>query len=113
MADIYTVKLVDGESIAAAGTYTSQTIPVSAYKPLGNFGSQLTIGAGGGTATVTLYTSLNDGATFVLWPYDLWTSKAAGDYLTDHGLAICTHFYVKVTVTGGTGTTVDMWMGIQ
>jgi hypothetical protein len=113
VADIYSIQLIDTETIAAAGTVSSAVIPANAYKPLGNFGSQLLVGAGGGTVTVQLYTSMNDGESFVLWPYDLWTTKAAGEYSDSHGFAVCTHFYVKATVTGGTGTVVDLWMGIQ
>lgn len=113
MADIYSIKLIDNETVTAASTATSAVIPVNAYKPLGNFATQLLVGAGEGTATVQLYTSMNDGDSFVLWPYDLWTGKSIGEYSSSHGFAVCTHFYVVVTVTGGTGTLVNLWMGIQ
>ena len=97
MADIYSIKLIDNETITTGNTVNSAVIPANAYKPLGNFGTQLDVGAGGGTVSVTLYTSMNDGASFVLWPYDLWTAKTIGEYsdksarqtTSTSGLAVC------------------------
>jgi hypothetical protein len=108
MADIYSIPIFVDEVITASGSAQSQTYPVSAYKPLGNFASQLHVT---GEVSVDLYTSIN-GEDFV-FSRTLFDGYATGQYLENHGMEVANHFYIKVTDTSGTGSTMSHWLSIQ
>ena len=112
-ADIFSIPIFTAEALIASGTATSNTFPLAAYKPLGNFASQLHVTVtGAGNVDVDLYTSLN-GEDFIL-SRTLFDGYAVGQFLESHGMEVATHFYIKITEKSGTGTaTVSMWMGLQ
>jgi hypothetical protein len=115
MADIYSLQIFDGEAVAASGTATSQVYPLSEYKPLGNFGSQISV-TGDVDVTATLYISMNAGESYVASSYSLWTAhkQADGESIKQHAMEIGTHFYVVLTGSAtGTTSSVDLWLTIN
>ena len=108
MADIYAIKVFENEALTAGSTATSATFPVSAYKPLGNFASQLLVT---GTVDVDLYVSIN-GSSFVL-SRTLFEDYATGEYLENHGMEVATEFYFVIKEKAATTATVTMWTAIQ
>jgi hypothetical protein len=107
-ADIYAIKVFDDEALTALSSATSATFPVSAYKPLGNFASQLLIT---GQVDVDLWVSIN-GTSFVN-TQTLFADYSTGEYLESHGLAVATEFYFVITEKIGIDATVTMWTAIQ
>jgi len=108
MADIYAIKIFEDEALTPGSSATSATLPVSAYKPLGNFASQLTVV---GTVDVDLYVSL-DGVNFVN-SRTLFEDYTTGSYIENHGMEVATEFYFVLTEKAGSTATVTMWTGIQ
>ena len=108
----YSIELFNAEVIAASGSATSAIQSVNSRRPLGNFASQLLVAGAGSTVTIELFLSINNGDSFVSYG-DLFTSKAVGEYLESHGMAVCMKYYVVATETAAAEATVSFWIGVQ
>lgn len=104
------VTIFDSEAILSGGT-AEKIVDINAYRPLGNFATQLKVEAGPGTITIDLYVSL-DGDNYVL-SRSLWDAEVAGDWkLESHGSEVAIKAKFVATANSGDAT-VSMILGIQ
>ena len=100
---------VDGQTVAASGTYTSDAIRLGwgddqKIQPLGYFSAQITV-SGSGTIQAQ-YLCSNDGETFVVpeSAANIVTGMTAGTKLARFSPPVCSYIKILITETGTSDT---------